>query len=163
MVQSLSLAVVQLIRYPTPAAITYFWSFGSLAGITMAWQTVTGLGLMASYDTSAAEAAEAIERMMRDSDGAWLTRFTHASMASAAFLWIYCHQYRGVAIGSRGAATWLSGWLAMVLLILAAFLGYVLAWGNMSFWAATVITSLVTVIPAGLDILGGLWGGPIIM
>lgn len=161
--QPISLLFTHLISYPVPGNLTYVWSFGSLAGLFLAIQIITGLFISMHYTPSVDAAFASVEHIMRDVNYGWLLRYAHANGASFFFLVIYPHIWKGFYFKSfygRKAATWLSGCLIFLLLILTAFLGYVLPWGQMSFWGATVITSLVTAVPVvGNDIVLWLWGG----
>lgn len=159
----INLLFTHLISYPSPGNLTYVWSFGSLAGLFLAVQILTGLFISMHYTPSLAEAFSSVEHIMRDVNNGWLLRYAHANGASFFFLVIYPHIWKGIYYKSfygQKATTWLSGCLIFLLLILTAFLGYVLPWGQMSFWGATVITSLVTAVPLiGTEIVVWLWGG----
>lgn len=152
-----------LISYPVPSNLGYAWSFGSLAGLFLAVQIITGLFISMHYTPSIDSAFYSVEHIMRDVNYGWLLRYAHANGASFFFLVIYPHIWKGLYFKSYAGqkfATWLSGSVIFLLLILTAFMGYVLPWGQMSFWGATVITSLVTAIPIiGNDIVLWLWGG----
>lgn len=160
---SVSLVFTHLISYPVPGNLTYVWSFGSLAGLFLSIQILTGLFLSMHYNASVESAFDSVEHIMRDVNNGWLLRYAHANGASFFFLVIYPHMWKGFYFKSfygRKATTWLSGCAIFLLLVLTAFLGYVLPWGQMSFWGATVITSLVTALPlVGNDIVVWLWGG----
>ena len=152
-----------LVYYPTPISLTYAWSFGSLAGITLVIQMITGVFLSMHYTANIELAFKSIEYIMRDVPNGWLIRYIHANGASMFFIVIYGHVCRGLYYGSYikpRQLLWCSGVVLLFLMMATAFTGYVLPWGQMSLWGATVITSMVTVIPvAGKYILQWLWGG----
>jgi len=136
--------------YPTPTNLTYLWNFGSLAGITLAFQLLTGVALTFWYIGSVELAFSSVEFLMREVNGGWLVRYLHANGASLFFVVVYLHIGRALFFGSYTyprEKLWLSGVIIFLLMILTAFLGYVLPWGQMSYWAATVITSLLSVVP----------------
>jgi ubiquinol-cytochrome c reductase cytochrome b subunit len=152
-----------IIYYPTPIALTYAWSFGALAGICLVIQMISGIFLAMHYTPNIDLAFSSVEYIMRDVNNGWFIRYVHANGASMFFIVVYFHIFRGLYYGSYMAPReqlWCSGVLLFVLMMGTAFTGYVLPWGQMSFWGATVITSLVTVIPlAGQPIVEWLWGG----
>jgi ubiquinol-cytochrome c reductase cytochrome b subunit len=152
-----------IIYYPTPIALTYAWSFGALAGICLVIQMISGIFLAMHYTPNIDLAFSSVEYIMRDVNNGWFIRYVHANGASMFFIVVYFHIFRGLYYGSYMAPReqlWFSGVLLFVLMMGTAFTGYVLPWGQMSFWGATVITSLVTVIPlAGQPIVEWLWGG----
>lgn len=151
-----------LIHYPTPIGLTYAWSFGSLAGICLVIQIVSGLLLSTHYIASIELAFSSVEYIMRDVPNGWFIRYVHANGASMFFIVVYSHIFRGLYYGSYmkpRQLLWCSGVVIFLLLMGAAFTGYVLPWGQMSFWGATVITSMVTVLPGGQTIVEWLWGG----
>ena len=152
-----------LIRYPTPFNINYFYNFGVLAGIFLVIQIVTGLFLTMHYTPHIEYAFYSIDHIMRDVSNGWLIRYLHSNGASMFFLIVYLHIMRGLYYGSyRYPRTfvWNIGVVIYILMMGTAFLGYVLPWGQMSFWAATVITNFLTVIPYfGHDIVEWVWGG----
>ena len=149
--------------YPTPRNLSYWWNFGSLAGVVLVVQTVTGVALAMHYTPHIDYAFASVERIMRDVNYGWLLRYVHANGASAFFVVVYIHLFRGLYYGSYKnprELLWGLGVLILLLMILTAFMGYVLPWGQMSFWAATVITNLASAIPlVGEDIVAWLWGG----
>lgn len=149
--------------YPTPIILSYLWNFGSLAGVALGVQLVTGIGLSFWYIPSVDLAFASVEFIMREVSGGWWLRYLHANGASLFFVVVYLHMARGLFYGSYTKPrekVWYSGVVIFVLMILTAFLGYVLPWGQMSYWAATVITSLLSVIPkVGNDLLIYVWGG----
>jgi quinol-cytochrome oxidoreductase complex cytochrome b subunit len=159
------LAIVSnhIIYYPTPITLTYAWSFGALAGICLVVQMLSGIFLAMHYTPNVDLAFSSVEHIMRDVNNGWFIRYVHANGASMFFIVVYFHIFRGLYYGSYMAPRehlWCSGVLLFVLMMGTAFTGYVLPWGQMSFWGATVITSLVTVIPvAGQPIVEWLWGG----
>lgn len=152
-----------LIDYPTPTNLTYMWGFGSLAGICLVVQILSGIFLAMHYTPHADLAFASVEHIMRDVEGGWLIRYVHGNGASMFFLIVYLHMCRSLYYGSYIApreGVWLTGVLIMLLMIVTAFIGYVLPWGQMSFWGATVITSLASAIPVvGESITHWLWGG----
>ncbi len=149
--------------YPTPRNLNYWWNFGSLAGIVLVIQIVTGIVLAMHYTPHVDHAFASVERIMRDVNFGWLLRYVHANGASAFFVVVYIHMFRGLYYGSYKnprELLWGLGVVIMLLMILTAFMGYVLPWGQMSFWAATVITNLASAVPViGEDIVLWLWGG----
>ena len=153
----------ELYEYPTPRNLTYWWNFGSLAGIMLVLMIVTGIFLAMQYTPSALLAFNSVERIMRDVNYGWLLRYAHANGASMFFAIVYIHIFRGLYYGSYKAPRellWILGVIILILMIATAFMGYVLPWGQMSYWAATVITSLFSAIPlVGNGIVTFLWGG----
>ena len=152
-----------LIDAPTPANISYLWNFGSLLGLCLGIQIVTGVTLAMHYTPSVAEAFNSVEHIMRDVNNGWLVRYLHANTASAFFFILYLHIGRGLYYGSYKAPrtlTWAIGTVIVILMMATAFLGYVLPYGQMSLWGATVITNLMSAIPwIGQDIVEFIWGG----
>jgi ubiquinol-cytochrome c reductase cytochrome b/c1 subunit len=153
----------ELYDYPTPRNLSYWWNFGSLAGIMLVVMIVTGIFLAMQYTPSAQLAFDSVERIMRDVNYGWLMRYAHANGASMFFAIVYIHIFRGLYYGSYKAPRellWILGVVILILMIATAFMGYVLPWGQMSYWAATVITSLFSAIPlVGHSIVTFLWGG----
>lgn len=149
--------------YPTAANINIFWNFGILAGLCLILQIVTGLFISMYYTATTAEAMSSIEHMMRDINYGWLVRFAHSNGASAFFVAVYIHMFRSFYYGTYSHPNeyvWYVGVLIYFCLMATAFLGYVLPWGQMSYWGATVITNLVTIVPViGKDTLLVIWGG----
>ncbi len=136
--------------YPVPRNLNYFWNFGVLAGIALAIQIVTGIVLAMHYVPSGTEAFGSVERIMRDVPQGWLLRYLHANGASFFFIVTYIHIFRGLYYGSYKAPremVWLLGLVIFLLMMATAFMGYVLPWGQMSFWGAKVITGLFGAIP----------------
>jgi len=152
-----------IIHYPTPITLTYAWSFGSLAGICLVIQMVSGIFLAMHYTPNIDLAFSSVEYIMRDVNNGWLIRYIHANGASMFFIVVYSHICRGLYYGSYmepRELLWCSGVIIFLLMMGTAFTGYVLPWGQVSFWGATVITSMVTAIPiAGQPIVQWLWGG----
>lgn len=147
---------------PCPANISYFWNFGSLLGVALGTQILTGIFLAIFYVRDTRLAFERVDHLIRDVNYGWLIRTIHANGARIFFCFLYLHMGRGVYYGSYHmiSETWLSGVTLLLLVIATAFLGYVLPWGQMSFWGATVITNLFSAIPfIGNDIVTWLWGG----
>jgi len=151
------------INYPTPSNLTYFWNFGSYALFCLIIQIVSGLFLAMHYVPDINLAFASVEHIMRDVNNGWLLRYIHANGASMFFIVVYTHMFRGLFYSSYDFPrhyVWFSGVLILFLMILTAFLGYVLPWGQMSFWGATVITNLVSAVPVwGPDLVVWLWGG----
>jgi len=152
-----------LIDYPTPINLNYFYGFGSLAGIMLVIQILTGIFLAMHYTPHIDLAFNSVEHIMRDVNNGWLIRYTHANGASFFFIVVYVHIFRGFYYGSYiipREYLWCSGVFIFFLMMATAFMGYVLPWGQMSFWGATVITNLFSAIPViGKDIVDWLWGG----
>jgi quinol-cytochrome oxidoreductase complex cytochrome b subunit len=151
------------IVYPAPPNLTYLWNFGVNGLVCLAIQIISGIALAMHYTASVDLAFVSIEHIMRDVNLGWLLRYLHANGASMFFIVIYIHTFRGIYYGSfmyPRQALWTVGVLILVLMIATAFLGYVLPWGQMSFWGATVITNLFSAIPVfGKSIVTWLWGG----
>nr|YP_010886802.1 apocytochrome b [Paralagenidium karlingii]WJH17918.1 apocytochrome b [Paralagenidium karlingii] len=152
-----------LIDYPTPINLNYFYGFGSLAGVMLGIQIITGIFLAMHYTPHISLAFSSVEHIMRDVNHGWLIRYAHANGASFFFIVVYIHIFRGLYYGSYfkpRAALWCSGVVIFILMMATAFMGYVLPWGQMSFWGATVITNLFSAIPLiGKEIVDWLWGG----
>jgi len=147
----------------TPSNISYLWNFGSLLGLCLVIQIITGVTLAMHYNPSVLEAFNSIEHIMRDVNNGWLIRYLHSNTASAFFFIVYLHIGRGLYYGSYRAPrtlVWTIGTVIFILMMATAFLGYVLPYGQMSLWGATVITNLMSAIPwVGQDIVEFLWGG----
>jgi ubiquinol-cytochrome c reductase cytochrome b subunit len=159
----LSFVDSHIIDYPTPINLNYFWSFGLTAGLCLVIQIVTGIFLAMHYTPHIDMAFSSVEHIMRDVNNGWLIRYLHANGASMFFIVVYSHIFRGLYYGSymypRGRL-WASGVIIFLLMMATAFMGYVLPWGQMSFWGATVITNLFSAIPfVGGSIVEWLWGG----
>jgi ubiquinol-cytochrome c reductase cytochrome b subunit len=159
----LSVLNEHLIAYPTPSNLSYWWNFGSLAGICLVLQILTGVFLAMHYTPHVDLAFLSVEHIMRDVTGGWLLRYMHANGASMFFIVVYLHLFRGLYYSSYVSPrelVWCLGVVLLLLMIVTAFIGYVLPWGQMSFWGATVITSLASAIPVvGDSIVTWLWGG----
>ncbi len=152
-----------LTDYPTPKNLNYWWTFGGILTFCLITQIVTGLVLAMHYIAHADMAFESVEHIMRDVNYGWLIRYIHANGASMFFLAVYIHIFRSLFYGSYKSPReiiWIIGIIIYLLMMAAAFLGYVLPWGQMSFWGATVITNLFSAIPlVGEGIVTWLWGG----
>ena len=154
-----------LSTYPTVSSINYGWSIGSTLGMCLLMQIITGLLLSMFYIPNIELAFYSVERIMRDIPNGWLLRYMHSNGASFFFILLYLHMFKAILIKSYGGSTiklflWYSGVVIFLLSMATAFMGYVLPWGQMSFWAATVITNLFTAIPyIGSNIAFTLWGG----
>ncbi len=151
------------VDYPTPRNLNYWWNFGSLAGFFLLVQIITGIILSMHYTAHVDHAFDSIEHIMRNVNHGWLIRYIHMNGASFFFIVVYIHIFRGLYYGSYKAPRELLWWLGIIILLLmmaTAFMGYVLPWGQMSFWGATVITNLFSAIPlVGDSITQWLWGG----
>ena len=152
-----------LIDYPAPRNLNYWWNFGSLAGIMLVVQIITGVVLAMHYTPHADHAFDSVEHIMRDVEWGWLMRYLHANGASMFFAVVYIHLFRGLYYGSYKSPREILWWMGVIILLLmmaSAFMGYVLPWGQMSFWAATVITNMTSAIPwIGETVVTWLWGG----
>jgi len=140
----------ELTEYPTPRNLSFWWNFGSLAGIVLVIQLVTGIFLAMHYKPDVALAFDSVEHIMRDVNYGWLIRYMHSTGASAFFLVIFIHMARTLYYGSYRAPRelmWWSGQVLLLLLMAVAFMGYLLPWGQMSYWGAQVITSLFGAMP----------------
>jgi len=149
--------------YPTPKNLSYWWNFGSLAGVVLAIMIATGIFLAMFYTPHVDYAFESVERIMRDVNYGWLLRYIHMNGGSMFFIAVYIHMFRGLYYGSYKAPRellWMIGVLIILTMMATAFMGYVLPWGQMSFWGATVITNLFSAVPlVGTEIVSWLWGG----
>lgn len=150
-----------LIDLPSPASISYFWNFGSLLGLCLVIQIITGIFLAMHYCADVSLAFSSIAHISRDVNYGFLLKYLHANGASAFFLCVYVHIARGLYYGSYlRIHLWNSGVIIFLIMMLTAFIGYVLPWGQMSFWGATVITNFLSAIPyIGMDIVQWVWGG----
>ena len=152
-----------LIDNAQPSNISYLWNFGSLLAFCLGIQIITGVTLAMHYNPSVLEAFNSVEHIMRDVNNGWLIRYLHSNTASAFFFIVYLHIGRGLYYGSYKAPrtlVWTLGTVIFILMIVTAFLGYVLPYGQMSLWGATVITNLMSAIPwVGQDIVEFIWGG----
>jgi ubiquinol-cytochrome c reductase cytochrome b subunit len=143
----------------TPKNIRYFWGFGRFLGIVMVVQVARGF-LLAFYYVSGVMGWESVIEITREVRGGWLVRLVHANTASFVFVVLFIHFFRGIVQRSFYLiGPWLRGWTIILFTIIAAFLGYVLPWGQMSFWGATVIINLLRVLPKGKMLVIWLWGG----
>ena len=151
---------------PTPKNLNYWYTFGGILTVCLMIQIITGIVLAMHYTPNTGMAFASVERIMRDVNGGWLIRFVHANGASMFFMAVYIHMLRGLYYGSYKAPRemiWILGCVIFFLMIATAFLGYVLPWGQMSYWGAEVITNLIGAIPLiGEPILIWLRGGPAI-
>ncbi|AJA08521.1 Cytochrome b [Sphingopyxis fribergensis] len=149
--------------YPVPRNLNFFWNFGVLNGMALVIQIVTGLVLAMHYAANSGIAFNSVEHIMRDVNAGWLIRYVHMNGASLFFTSVYIHMFRGLYYGSYKAPremAWLMGLVILLLLMATAFMGYVLPWGQMSFWGAKVITGLFSAIPlVGEPIRTWLLGG----
>lgn len=150
-----------IIDLPTPVNISLLWNFGSLLGLFLIIQIVTGLFLSIHFRANVIIAFDSVIHICRDVNYGWLIRVIHANGASFVFICIYIHIGRGIYYNSfKLIKPWLVGVILMFLIIITAFIGYVLPWGQISFWGATVITNLLSAIPyLGIDIVQWIWGG----
>jgi cytochrome c oxidase subunit 1 len=152
-----------LIDSSQPINLSYMWNFGSLLAVCLIIQIVTGVTLAMHYNPSVLEAFNSVEHIMRDVNNGWLIRYLHSNTASAFFFLVYCHMGRNLYYGSYRAPrtmVYTIGIVIFLLMIVTAFLGYVLPYGQMSLWGATVITNLMSAIPwIGQDVVEFIWGG----
>nr|AFG23317.1 cytochrome b [Teleogryllus commodus] len=150
-----------LIDLPTPSNISTWWNFGSLLGLCLIIQLMTGIFLAMHYTADITMAFNSVTHICRDVNFGWLLRTIHANGASFFFICLYMHVGRGMYYGSYNLMyTWMVGVIILFLVMAAAFMGYVLPWGQMSFWGATVITNLLSAIPyLGTDLVQWVWGG----
>ncbi|MDP4594527.1 MAG: cytochrome b/b6, partial [Beijerinckiaceae bacterium] len=151
------------IVFPTPRNLNYWWTFGGILSLMLGVQIITGIVLAMHYTPHTAMAFASVEHIMRDVNWGWFMRYTHANGASMFFVAVYIHMFRGLYYGSYKApreVLWILGVIIFLLMMATAFMGYVLPWGQMSFWGATVITNLFSAIPVvGESIVTWLWGG----
>jgi ubiquinol-cytochrome c reductase cytochrome b/c1 subunit len=151
------------VAYPTPKNLNYLWTFGAILSFMLVAQIVTGIVLAMHYTPETTLAFASVESIMRDVNWGWALRYAHANGASMFFLAAYIHMFRGIYYGSYKEpreVLWILGVIILVIMIATGFLGYVLPWGQMSFWAATVITNLFSAIPVvGNSITTWLLGG----
>jgi len=150
-------------QFPMPKNLNYWWNFGALASVVLIAMIVTGIVLAMHYTPHTSMAFDSVEHIMRDVNYGWLIRYIHANGASMFFIVVYIHMFRGLYYGSYKAPRellWMLGVVILLLMMATAFMGYVLPWGQMSFWGAKVITSLFSAIPlVGEGITEWLWGG----
>ncbi len=151
------------VAYPTPRNLNYFWTFGAILSLMLGVQLVTGIVLAMHYTPHTTMAFQSVEHIMRDVNWGWLMRYAHSNGASMFFVAVYIHMFRGLYYGSYKApreVLWILGVIIFLLMMATAFMGYVLPWGQMSFWGAKVITSLFSAIPlVGDSVTTFLWGG----
>jgi ubiquinol-cytochrome c reductase cytochrome b/c1 subunit len=151
------------VSYPTPRNLNYWWTFGGILSFMLGVQIITGVVLAMHYTPNVDLAFKSVEMIMRDVNYGWLLRYTHATGASMFFLAVYIHMFRGIYYGSYKApreVLWILGVIIYLLMMATGFMGYVLVWGQMSFWAATVITNLFSALPGiGETVVTWLWGG----
>nr|ACT98852.1 cytochrome b [Carollia perspicillata] len=146
---------------PAPSSLSSWWNLGSLLGVCLAVQILTGLFLAMHYTSDTATAFNSVTHICRDVNYGWVLRYLHANGASMFFICLYLHVGRGLYYGSYTySETWNVGILLLLAVMATAFMGYVLPWGQMSFWGATVITNLLSAIPyMGTDLVQWIWGG----
>ena len=153
----------EFVAYPAPKNLNYLWNFGSLAGIMLVLQIITGIVLAMHYTPHVDYAFKSVEHIMRNVNYGWLLRYAHANGASMFFIAVYIHIFRGLYYGSYKSPRellWILGVVILLLMMATAFMGYVLPWGQMSLWGAIVITNLFSAIPViGEAIVTWLWGG----
>jgi ubiquinol-cytochrome c reductase cytochrome b/c1 subunit len=158
-----SLVYSSFVAYPTPRNLNYWWTFGGILSFMLGVQIITGIVLAMHYTPQVTMAFNSVEAIMRDVNYGWLLRYIHATGASFFFVAVYIHIARGMYYGSYKEpreVLWILGVILFLLMVVTGFMGYVLPWGQMSFWAATVITNLFSAIPAvGDPIVTWLWGG----
>jgi ubiquinol-cytochrome c reductase cytochrome b subunit len=159
----LKLLNAYLIDASQPSNLSYLWNFGSLLACCLVIQIVTGVTLAMHFDPNVLNAFNSVEHIMRDVNNGWLIRYLHANTASAFFFLVYLHIGRGMYYGSYKsprALVWVIGTVILIVMILTGFLGYVIPYGQMSLWGATVITNLMSAIPwVGQSIVEFIWGG----
>ena len=152
-----------MMDFPTPKNLNYWWTFGGILAVMLAVQIVTGIVLVMHYTPQVDMAFSSVEGIMRDVNYGWLLRYMHFNGASFFFIAVYIHMFRGMYYGSYKApreVLWMIGVIIYLLMMATAFMGYVLPWGQMSFWGAKVITNLFSAIPfVGPSITTWLWGG----
>jgi ubiquinol-cytochrome c reductase cytochrome b/c1 subunit len=150
-------------EYPMPRNANYLWSFGGMASVVLVVMILTGILLAMQYTPHVTMAFDSVERIMRDVNYGWLLRYIHANGASMFFIAVYIHIFRGIYYGSYKEPRellWIIGVVILLVMMATAFMGYVLPWGQMSFWGATVITNLFSALPGvGESIVTWLWGG----
>lgn len=151
------------VSFPSPRNLNYWWTFGGILSFMLVFQLITGIVLAMHYAPTSLLAFASVEHIMRDVNYGWLLRYAHANGASMFFIAVYIHMFRGLYYGSYKAPReilWILGVIIYLLMMAAGFMGYVLPWGQMSFWGVTVITNLFGAIPfVGGDVVTWLWGG----
>ncbi|MFC0217856.1 ubiquinol-cytochrome c reductase cytochrome b subunit [Pseudochelatococcus lubricantis] len=159
----ISLVHSSFVAFPTPRNLNYLWTFGAILSFMLIAQILTGVVLVMHYTPHVTLAFSSVEHIMRDVNFGWLLRYLHANGASMFFIAVYIHIFRGLYYGSYKApreVLWILGVVIFLLMMATAFMGYVLPWGQMSFWGATVITNLFSALPfVGDPIVTWLWGG----
>ncbi len=159
----ISLVHGSFVAYPTPRNLNYFWTFGAILSFMLIAQIITGVVLVMHYAPNTLVAFDLVEHIMRDVNYGWMLRYLHANGASMFFIAVYIHIFRGLYYGSYKEPReilWILGVVIFLLMMATAFMGYVLPWGQMSFWGATVITNLFSAIPlVGEAVRTWLWGG----
>lgn len=150
-----------LVDLPAPSNITHFWNFGSLLGVCLSIQILTGIFLAIHYTSRIDIAFDCISHLIRDVTGGWFVRVLHANGASLFFMAFFIHMGRGLYFKSYILnITWVSGVIIFLISMITAFLGYVLPWGQISYWGATVITNLLSAVPyVGTPLVEWVWGG----
>src|SRR6201987_173830 len=158
-----SLMHSSFVAYPTPRNLNYWWTFGAILSFMLGIQILTGVILAMHYTPNADLAFKSVELLVRDVNYGWLLRNMHAVGASMFFFAVYVHMFRGLYYGSfkePREVLWILGVIIYLLMMATGFMGYVLPWGQMSYWGATVITNLFSAIPfVGDNIVTWLWGG----
>jgi ubiquinol-cytochrome c reductase cytochrome b subunit len=152
-----------LLDLPTPTSISFLWNIGFLLGIVLGLQIVSGLVLSIIYTAQTDLAFKVMVIIIRDNNIGWATRIVHINGASLFFILLYIHTARGIYFSSTAnkPKVWITGVILLLIIIATAFLGYVLPWGQISFWGATVITGVLTAIPlVGNELVTWIWGGP---
>ena len=151
------------LEFPTPKNLNYWYTFGAILAIMLVVQIVTGITLVMHYTPDTSLAFDSVEKIMRDVNYGWLLRYMHANGASMFFLAVFVHIFRGMYYGSYKApreVLWMIGVIILLVMMATAFMGYVLPWGQMSFWGAKVITNLFSAFPfIGEPLVTWLWGG----
>ncbi len=159
----LSFSHESFVAYPTPKNLNYWWTFGAILSFMLVAQIITGVVLAMHYTPESTMAFDSVEKIMRDVNWGWMLRYSHSNGASMFFFAVYIHMFRGIYYGSYKApreVLWILGVIIFLLMMATGFMGYVLPWGQMSFWGATVITNLFSAIPyVGDQITVWLWGG----
>ena len=159
----LSLVRGQLVDFPTPKNLNYWWTFGGILATMLVIQILTGIVLVMHYTPHVSMAFDSVEHIMRDVNWGWLLRWMHANGAAFFFIAVYIHIFRGLYYGSYKSPReilWMIGVIIFIAMMATAFMGYVLPWGQMSYWGAVVITNLFSAVPfVGEQIVQWLWGG----
>ena len=152
-----------LSKHPVPKKVNFWYMFGALASVVLVIQIVSGIWLMFGYENTEEGAFASIEYIMRDIEYGWVIRYMHTTGASMFFAVVYLHMFRGLLYGSYHKPrelVWVFGMTIYLVMMAEGFLGYVLPWGQMSYWGATVITNLASAVPyIGTDVVQWIWGG----